>query len=67
MLLLDDIFDKLDLPRVQQIIDLVSGKDFGQIFITDTNRQHLDTLLRSSAVPTSSFHLVEGELSRLED
>ena len=43
LLLLDDIFDKLDAQRVEQIVRLVSGDAFGQIFITDTNRDHLDT------------------------
>ncbi len=45
LLLLDDIFDKLDRHRVENIIDLVSNADFGQIFITDTNRKHLDEIL----------------------
>ena len=40
LLLLDDIFDKLDASRVEQIIKLVAGDNFGQIFITDTNREH---------------------------
>ncbi len=43
LLLLDDIFDKLDAGRVERIIGLVSSSEsFGQIFITDTNRRHLD-------------------------
>src|ERR1035437_627854 len=42
ILLLDDIFDKLDSSRVEQIVKLVSDNNFGQIFITDTNREHLD-------------------------
>ena len=45
LLLLDDIFDKLDASRVEQIIKLVAGDNFGQIFITDTNREHLDRIL----------------------
>lgn len=45
LLLLDDIFDKLDASRVEQIIKLVAGDSFGQIFITDTNREHLDKIL----------------------
>jgi recombinational DNA repair ATPase RecF len=40
LLLLDDIFDKLDASRVEQIVKLVGGDNFGQIFITDTNRGH---------------------------
>lgn len=43
VLLLDDIFDKLDSTRVARIMNEVSqGEGFGQIFITDTNREHLD-------------------------
>lgn len=45
LVLLDDIFDKLDALRVEQIVKLVSGDNFGQIFITDTNREHLDKIL----------------------
>ncbi|MFB6340740.1 DNA replication/repair protein RecF [Saccharicrinis sp. FJH62] len=45
ILLLDDIFDKLDSYRVEAIVKLVSGDTFGQIFITDTNRDHLVTIL----------------------
>lgn len=47
LLLLDDIFDKLDSARVERIIGAVaSGENFGQIFITDTNRRHLDDIVR---------------------
>lgn len=45
VLLLDDIFDKLDALRVEEIIQLVASEQFGQIFITDTNREHLDSTL----------------------
>ncbi len=45
ILLLDDIFDKLDSKRVSQIVTLVASDLFGQIFITDTNREHLDGIL----------------------
>uniref|UniRef100_UPI00359F4732 DNA replication/repair protein RecF n=1 Tax=Prevotella heparinolytica TaxID=28113 RepID=UPI00359F4732 len=45
LLLLDDLFDKLDASRVEQIIKVVGGDGFGQIFITDTNREHLDRIL----------------------
>lgn len=46
LLLLDDLFDKLDATRVERIMELVTGDDFGQIFITDTNRDHLDEIMR---------------------
>lgn len=54
ILLLDDIFDKLDSFRVEQIVKLVAGDNFGQIFITDTNREHLDEILKGL---NSSYHL----------
>ena len=58
ILLLDDIFDKLDSSRVEQIIKLVLDKDFGQIFVTDTNREHLDEILSRT---NSNYHLYEVE------
>lgn len=45
ILLLDDIFDRLDASRVERIVDVVSSDRFGQIFITDTNRTHLDEIV----------------------
>lgn len=45
LLLLDDIFDKLDSKRVERIVKIVAGEDFGQIFITDVNREHIDSIL----------------------
>ncbi len=62
ILLLDDIFDKLDASRVEQIIRLVSGDDYGQIFITDTNRDHLDRILRHSALDYRLFRVEQGEV-----
>lgn len=62
MLLLDDIFDKLDADRVEQIVKLVSGDSFGQIFITDTNREHLDQILSTSHMDYKIFHVENGEI-----
>lgn len=47
LLLLDDIFDKLDEQRVAQLIALVNEQDFGQIFITDTHPKRMEDLVRS--------------------
>ena len=63
LLLLDDIFDKLDAERVEQIVRLVSSDSFGQIFITDTNRDHLDQILRNSALDYRIFHVENGEIN----
>ena len=65
LLLLDDIFDKLDARRVAQIILLVSGDAFGQIFITDTNREHLDHLLNASGCEVSYFLVDSGEVKAI--
>ena len=62
LLLLDDIFDKLDAGRVARIIDYVSGNSFGQIFITDTNREHLDGILATTTKEYKLFHVVDGEI-----
>ena len=64
LLLLDDIFDKLDAERVEQIVRLVGSDEFGQIFITDTNRDHLDQILRASNHDFRIFSVEDGEINR---
>lgn len=64
LLLLDDIFDKLDAGRVEQIVNLVAGDEFGQIFITDTNRDHLDQILSASSHDYRIFHVDNGDINR---
>lgn len=63
LLLLDDIFDKLDASRVEQIIKLVSGDKFGQIFITDTNREHLDKILQKIQGDYKVFNVENGAIN----
>lgn len=63
LLLLDDIFDKLDASRVEQIVHLVAGDRFGQIFITDTNREHLDQILSRMGGDYRLYHVSGGEVS----
>ncbi len=65
LLLLDDIFDKLDAERVEKIVSLVASDSYGQIFVTDTNRDHLDTILRTSHLAYSLFHVEGGQISKL--
>jgi DNA replication and repair protein RecF len=62
LLLLDDIFDKLDARRVEQIVSLVAGEEFGQIFMTDTNREHLDLILANSSHDYKMFEVEEGNV-----
>lgn len=64
LLLLDDIFDKLDSERVKKIVELVSGETFGQIFITDTNREHLDLILQQLSQEAFIFSVSSGEISK---
>src|SRR5690606_26741606 len=45
ILLLDDLFDRLDAGRVKNIADLVMSEEFGQVFITDTNANRIDDLI----------------------
>lgn len=66
ILLLDDIFDKLDADRVEQIIKLVSSDAFGQIFITDTNRKYLDEILAAIGPDYALFKVEQGRVQPLE-
>lgn len=62
LLLLDDIFDKLDADRVEQIVRLVSSDSFGQIMLTDTNRKHIDEILQRSVTEYKIFKVEEGNI-----
>jgi DNA replication and repair protein RecF len=59
ILLLDDIFDRLDSERVERIVEMVQGEEFGQIFITDTNREHLTEILKPNE-NAKIFHVENG-------
>ncbi len=65
ILLFDDIFDKLDSLRVEQIIKLVADKHFGQIFITDTNQERLDKILNKIEINYKLFK-INNEISETE-
>jgi len=67
ILLLDDIFDKLDAERVEQIVDLVSGEQFGQIFMTDTNRKYLDRILTAGNQEYALYKVENGEVFLMEE
>ena len=66
LLLLDDIFDKLDASRVEQIVKLVAGDKFGQIFITDTNRDHLDKIMQKIEGEYKVFSVEDGVIHERE-
>lgn len=65
ILLLDDIFDKLDSERVERIVQLVIGQQFGQIFITDTDRQHLTSILREQVEEAKVWHVENGAVTEI--
>lgn len=67
LLLLDDIFDKLDASRVEQIVKLVAGDRFGQIFITDTNRDHLDKILHKVGGDYRMFRVDQGMVFEMQE
>ncbi len=64
LLLLDDLFDKLDATRVKRIIGIVAGDEFGQVFITDTNREHTDALLAQTGAESRIFFVENGRIAQ---
>lgn len=60
ILLLDDIFDKFDAERVEQIIRLVGNHRFGQIFITDTHQSRLQEILSSHKTDYRLFRIADN-------
>lgn len=67
ILLLDDLFDKLDAERVERIIELVGSNCFGQIFITDTNRKYLDDIIQAQGADYQLFELNRGTVTHLSE
>jgi DNA replication and repair protein RecF len=61
-LLLDDLFDKLDIGRVERLLSLVSAEEFGQIFITDCNKIRLEDTLQRADVGYKLFTVEQGEV-----
>ncbi len=65
ILLLDDIFDKLDTQRVEQLIRLVSEENFGQVFITDTQRERVEQLFDATDLDHCLFEVVQGTVKEI--
>lgn len=63
ILLLDDIFDKLDVKRVAGLMKIVTSEDFGQLFITDTDPEKLPALLEELGVTFKTYFIKEGGLA----
>ena len=60
VLLLDDIFDKLDINRIRQLMKLVSDNNFGQIFITDTSGERIKKIFNEITAKYSIFEISNG-------
>ena len=65
ILLLDDIFDKLDDDRIVQLMKLVSGGSFGQIFITDARPGRSLEVLKEAGVKSQNFIMTAGSATAL--
>jgi DNA replication and repair protein RecF len=67
IMLLDDIFDKFDAERVEQIIRLVGNHRFGQIFITDTHQNRLHEILSSHNADYKLFKIADNGISEIPE
>lgn len=67
ILLLDDLFDKLDMNRVSNLLSMVSGSDFGQIFLTDSNKVRLSGIVDSLTEDRSYFETEDGVFTKVEE
>ena len=65
VLLLDDVFDKLDMTRISNLLQMVSGKDFGQIFITDSNKVRMAGIVDGLTQDRAYYETVSGTFSRV--
>ena len=57
ILLFDDIFDKLDAFRVQQIVNMVNNDVFGQIFISDTHPERTENIIKQTHKSYKIFNI----------
>lgn len=62
LLLLDDIFDKLDDKRTRKLMELVSEDAFGQIFITDTSHDRVEKIFQEIGQPIRIFEIERGQV-----
>lgn len=65
LLLLDDVFDKLDMGRISNLLQMVSGSDFGQIFITDSNKVRMSGIVDALTQDRAYFETVAGTFRKL--
>ena len=64
-LLLDDVFDKLDMGRISNLLQMVASNDFGQIFITDSNKVRMSGIVDKLTQDRAYFETVSGTFKRI--
>jgi DNA replication and repair protein RecF len=64
ILLLDDVFDKLDMGRISNLLQMVASNDFGQIFITDSNKVRMAGIVDRLTKDRAYFETVSGTFTR---
>ena len=67
IMLLDDLFDKLDTGRVSNLLKMVAGKDFGQIFLTDSNKTRIRSIVDSITADRAYFETEGGVFNRIDE
>lgn len=67
ILLLDDVFDKLDMQRVEYLLSLVASDEFGQIFISDSNKVRMSKIAQSVTKELQAFEVISGVYSNSEE
>lgn len=65
ILLLDDVFDKLDMGRISNLLQMVASNDFGQIFITDSNKVRMAGIVDGLTQDRAYFETVSGTFERI--
>lgn len=65
ILLLDDVFDKLDMGRISNLLQMVASNDFGQIFITDSNKVRMSGIVDKLTQDRAYFETIGGTFSRI--
>lgn len=66
ILLLDDLFDKLDMGRVSNLLSMVAGAGFGQIFLTDSNKVRLKSIVDGLTEDRSYYEAAGGTFTKME-
>jgi DNA replication and repair protein RecF len=65
ILLLDDVFDKLDMSRISNLLQMVASNDFGQIFITDSNKVRMSAIVDGLTQDRAYFETAAGSFTRI--